>query len=82
MALFNAGDQVKLVGTVKESVADKGGSSRVSVLFATLETPGKPPVEYWANEADLVADPPEAAATTEAAPGKTAASHGAASKHA
>jgi len=79
MALFNVGDQVKLVGTVKESVQDKG-SSRISVLFGTLDSPGKPSVEYWANENDLAADPPEgSAAAAEAAP-KAAGTHTAASK--
>jgi hypothetical protein len=58
--MFNAGDQVKLVGTVKESVKDSEPSTRVSVLIGTLDAPGNPSVEYWVNETHLVADPPPA----------------------
>ena len=57
---MQVGDQVKLVGTVKDMVTDKG-SGRVSVLLDTLESPGHPSKEYWAQESDLVADTPAAA---------------------
>lgn len=74
MATVNVGDQVKLVGTVKELVTDKA-TGRVSALLGTLDQPGNPSHEYWAGADDLVADTPEAPAAESASTsgGKTAA---------
>lgn len=78
------GDPVKVTGTVKDMVTDKG-TSHVSVLMQSDDLPGAPGREFWFPEEQVQPNPPEQPATGGAAhpavAAKAAAAHPVAAAH-
>jgi len=81
------GDPVKVTGTVKDMVTDKG-TSHVSVLMQSDDLPGAPGREFWFPEEQVQPNPPaqptaasETGAAHPAVAAKAAVAHPVAAAH-